>query len=115
MSKSFFTPIDLPEPPEEDKSADPSVEGWPAKKLFSPILDRIAIEIDRIAVGTSKFTPHGIQLDSNRGFMNIWDKFKNDPTKENLELFLQMVEQDVNLRARKEFSEWLDLVLKGKK
>jgi hypothetical protein len=113
MSKdSFFTPIDLPDPPVEDQTADPSVPNWPTPKLFGPVLDKIAVEIDRIANGTSQFTPHGIMLDRDKGFMNVWNKFKNAPTKEHMDRFLDFVEQDVNLRARREFAKWLKLVTK---
>jgi len=112
---SFFTPIDLPDPPIEEISAEPDILDWPTPKLFGPVIDRIAVEIDRITQGTSEFTPHGIQLDSNKGFINVWDKFRETPNKENLERFLEMAEQDVNLRAKREFKKWFDLVLEKKK
>lgn len=112
---SFFTPIDLPDPPVEDVTADTSVPDWPTPKLFGPIFDKISIEINRITDGTSDFTPHGISLDADKGFMNVWMKFKRTPTKENMDQFLEMVEQDVNLRARREFQKWLNLALEKKK
>lgn len=110
--KSFFTPIDLPDPPVDEVTADPSEPDWPTPKLFGPVLDKISVEIDRITNGTSEFTPHGIMLDSDKGFMNVWNDFKEKPTKAHMERFLDFIEQDVNLRARREFVKWLKLVIK---
>ena len=122
MSKdSFFAPIDLPDPPAEDVTADYSVPNWPSPKKFSKVIEQISTEINKVTQGTSKFTPHGIdfttgiQSGKEHGFIHVWNQFKSDPTKEKMEVFLDMAEQDINLRAKREFKTWLDTVTKGKK
>jgi hypothetical protein len=115
QEESFFTPIDLPDQAVEDVTADPSVPNWPSPKLFGPILDKISIEVDRITNGTSEFTPHGIQLDRDATFTTVWGRFKENPTQANMNAFLDLTENCVNLRARREFQKWIDLALKGKK
>lgn len=112
MKKSFFTPIELPEAPVEKVTADPSVPGWPTPEQFGPILDRIAIEMDKITEGRSELTPYGIVLTTGSGIMNVFNRFKLEPTKKNMLEFLDMAENDINLRARREFKKWLNLLLK---
>jgi len=117
---SFFTPIALPDQDAEDVTADTSVPDWPAPKKFRPAMNKIAEEINRITQGTSEFTPNGIDFSTGlrggqSGFMRVWSQFKTSPTKENMDLFLDMVEQDLNLRVRREFTAWLDTAMKGKK
>jgi hypothetical protein len=113
---SFFTPIDLPDPPVEDVTADPTEENWPTPKQFGPILDRIAVEVGRIREGTSELVPGGIHWSTGiqqrpSGFQTVFNKFKTTPNKENMEEFLAMVQQDIGLRVRREFKKWLNLIL----
>jgi hypothetical protein len=115
----FFTPIDLPDPPKEKQTADPSVPNWPSPERFSVILDRIAVELNNIQTGISKLTPYGISFTTGIGqntapIMHSFNQFKTAPTKENMDSFLQMVQQDVNLLAKKEFKKWLNIITKEK-
>ena len=118
---SYFTPIDLPDQLVDDVTTDPSIPDWPTPRKFRTALNKIAEEINSVTQGTSKFTPGGInfttgiQQGKEHGFMRVWKQFKSAPTKENMDLFLEITEQDINLRARREFKKWLDTAMKGKK
>jgi hypothetical protein len=118
--KTFFKPIDLPAPPKEKQTTDPTVPYWPSMELFAPILDKIANEIAKIQLGTSSLTEHSIMLHSGMGhnpaaILISFGKFKSEPTKNNMEEFLAMAEQDINLAAKRYFMKLLDLIIKDDK
>lgn len=109
----YFTPIDLPDVEPEKKTADESVENWPSKELWSTVNDEIAKEINNITNGTSKFTSRGIQLRNNEAVLVTFRKFKESPTKENLDTFLKLAEQDLGSGPAKAFREWCNIIIKG--
>jgi hypothetical protein len=115
---SHFVPIDLPDPPVEKQTADPSVANWPTPEQLLPVLNRISEELSRIQQGTSEFTPYGISfgdgMSGESGLFKALTAFKAAPTKENMDAFLAMAEQDVNLRCKREFTNWLRAVITPK-
>lgn len=113
MSKLYYNPIELPEPPAENKTADPTVDKWPTIEQFGLVNDRVARELDRIQAGTSELLKVARYFHSKEPVMVKFHQFRQDPNKRNWVDFMVLVEQDLGRKAADQFEKWYGLIFTG--
>ena len=113
MSKLYYNPIELPELSKEKQSAEPEIDNWPTREQFGIINDRIAKEMDRIQAGTSELTHYPQYFNVKEPVMQAFVKFKEDSNKKNWTTFMIIAEQDLGIRAVRQFEAWYALVFTG--
>lgn len=114
MTKLYYTPVSLPEPPAEKKTTDTTVEAWPTVEQFSLVNDRIAKELDRIQNGSSDLVVVARYFHGKEPVMTKFSQFRQEPTKRNWVDFMLLVEQDIGRKAADQFEKWFGLIFTGK-
>jgi hypothetical protein len=117
MDNSYFEKIKLPEQPKEQQTADETEPAWPSHEEFAPVLERIINEINKVQTGTSELSNYAITFSTGIGnnsapIMEVFRRFRAEPTKDNMVSFLTIVENDINLNCRREFTRWLNAIIK---
>jgi len=113
MSKMYYNPITLPEPPAEKKTADASVDKWPTIEQFSIVNDRIAKELNAIQNGSSDLIVIARYFHGKEPVMVKFNEFKQNPVKKLWVEFMQLVEQDIGFKAVSQFEKWYGLIFTG--
>ena len=91
MSKDYFSPIKFNK---KDLAIKKKEKPFPAKHLWSPALDEIAREINKITVGGSRFGAHGVQVKGGQPAMMGLHRFAQDPSRRNLDSLINVLPQD---------------------
>jgi len=116
---NYFTKIEFPTEEEPQKEI-PIEPDWPEDKYFDVIIEKIERELQHIQAGTSPLSTYAIDFTvglkkTQPPIFEVFDRFKEDRTKQNMKSFLQMIETDVNLKCRRRFAEWLNTVIQKEK
>lgn len=105
--KEYFEAVEFPE---LEKHVEQNVEEQPKPKILASTLDTCKVEILRIvrAIETGESSICAArQASAKLPFWNALDLFFNHPTKETLENFLKICEQDFTRRFRAEVANVL--------
>lgn len=112
--RTYYKPIDLPEPPKLKQSADKTVEAWPTLEQFAKVNDRVAKELDAIQKGSSDLCSYARYFHNNEPIMVRFHELSTNPTKSNWVKFMILAEQDLGRKAADQFEKWYNLIFTGK-
>jgi hypothetical protein len=91
MTKKYFTPIKFNKETTKKKKKE---KPFPAKHLWSPALDEIHQEINKLEVGGSSFSKYGIQVKPSQPAMVGLHRFAQDPSRQNFDSLTELLPQD---------------------
>ena len=115
MSKDLFTPVNydeqFPTPAVAAPEAAPELPSTPAQ-----VVDAINAELQKIQLGTSKMTPHAVQIkEGSTPFLHSLKTFSVDPTVDTAVALVSLAKQDFTITFGRYVESLVSPLFKGKK
>lgn len=115
MSKDIFTPVNYDEafPPAPQATASVVPE---TPKTAAEVVEAINAELQRIQLGTSKMTPHAVQVrEGSTPFLHSLKTFSAEPTVDNAVALVSISKQDFSATFARYVESLVTPLFKGVK
>ena len=115
MSKDLFTPVNYDEQFPQDAPGVPAVAAE-QPLTAAQVVDVINNELQRIQLGTSKMTPHAVQVkEGSTPFLHALKTFSVDPTVDTAVALVSLAKQDFTITFSRFVESLVSPLFKGKK
>lgn len=115
MSKDLFTPVNYDE---QFPATPPEIPATALEQPSTPaqVVEAINAEIQKIQLGTSKMTPHAVQVkEGSTPFLHALKTFSVDPTVDTAVALVSLAKQDFTITFGRFVESLVTPLFKGKK
>jgi hypothetical protein len=101
--KEYFKPIEFEKP----KPVKVEEKPFPSHNELAQVFEKIYSELELVSSGKSTLVSYATDILNHKPVMENYERFKKNPDKDTMNGFLDIVKQDLGMKA---FSEFRNLI-----